>query len=71
MKGQLYCRGPYAGPNGKRVWILAGIVEDGDLVNGMQYTISLPPILTNGIDQEKQTRGMTIDQVLREPIWRI
>lgn len=73
MNGQIIARGPYPGPDGKKVWMLLGIVTDPDnqLKNGYQYTIGMAPVLIHPIDREKELIGETPSGILRMPIWRI
>ena len=73
MKGQIITRGPYSGPDGRKVWIVLGLVEDdtNELRPETQYTLAMGPVLCNPVDVSKHTIGESPSGILRAPIWRI
>lgn len=73
MTGQLISRGPYDGPNGKKVWIIIGLVtdEENQLKGETQFTIAIPPVLTNPTDVSAHTVGNSPSDILKQQIWRI
>lgn len=73
MTGQLFARGPYDGPDGKKVFILMGLVcpEDGELQGETQYTIAVPPVLVQPKNVKAHTVGNGLSGIIQSPIWRI
>lgn len=71
MTGQLISRGPYDGPNGKKVWILFGLVtdEEGQLKGETRFTLAVPPVLTSPLDVSEHTLGDSPSGILQKAIW--
>ncbi|MNS48791.1 hypothetical protein D3C71_1358890 [compost metagenome] len=73
--GQLFLRGPMSDHNGKKVFMVVGVIgvdeDEAAMIQGeSQYTI-MNLLLTNPEDMSEQSIGMNADNLLTSPIWRI
>lgn len=73
MTGQLFLRGPMREINGKKIFMVVGIIGANEwegLEGETQYTIKNIE-LVEPVNQEKLARGKNADNLLTYPMWRI